>query len=144
VEWKYFRREYYGHRYRDRNHRHRNTQHLSADDDMSTVPWSFMSGGILAILVLVGVFVIWRVLKDRRLGFPSKDERTQKVTGMAATYAFYLGSYFMVALMLTNLLSQEMLGVPLLEEGYAIIGAILVQNLTFLGVRIYLNRKGDL
>lgn len=110
---------------------------------MTDPTWPLMSGGILATIVLVGVFVIWRIIKDRRSGFPIKDERTQKVTGMAATYAFYIGSYFMIALMLGNILSQEFLGVPLLEEGYPILASMLVQNLAFLGFRLYLNRKGD-
>jgi hypothetical protein len=106
-----------------------------------------MGFGILATIVLVGVFAIWRILKDRRSGFPAKDERTQKVTGRAATYAFYIGSYFMIALMLTNILSQELLGVPFPGEryqGYPLIVSVIVQALTFLGFRMYFDRKGDL
>jgi hypothetical protein len=106
-----------------------------------------MGGGILATIVLLGVFVIWRMLKDRSSGFPAKDERTQKVTGMAAKYAFYIGSYFMIALMLTNILSQELLGVPFPGEryqGYPMIVAMIVQSLTFIGFRLYFERKGDL
>jgi hypothetical protein len=106
-----------------------------------------MGVGILATIVLVGVFVIWRILKDRSSGFPAKDERTQKITGIAATYAFYIGSYFMLALMFTNILSQELLGVPFPGEryqGYPMIVSIIVQSLTFLGLRMYFDRKGDL
>ena len=110
---------------------------------MSASPWPLMSGGILLAIVLLGVFVIWRILENRRSGFPARDERTQKITGTAATYAFYIGSYFMVALMLVNLLNLEFIGVPLLETGYALVLAILVQTLTFLGIQTYLNRKGD-
>jgi hypothetical protein len=105
-----------------------------------------MGGGILVTIVLVGVFVIWRILKDRSSGFPAKDERTQKVTGMAATYAFYIGSYFMIALMLTKILSQELLGVPFpgeRYEGYPLIVSVIVQSLTFIGFRLYFERKGD-
>ncbi|MHA2313758.1 MAG: DUF2178 domain-containing protein [Candidatus Hermodarchaeia archaeon] len=108
-----------------------------------TYPWSVVSVGILAIVVLVGVFVIWKIRKDRWSGFPLKDERTQKITGTAATYAFYIGSYFMVALMLVNLLNLEFTGVPLLETGYALVISILVQCLTFIGIHAYFNRKGD-
>jgi hypothetical protein len=108
-----------------------------------TSPWSVASIGILATIMIVGVFVIWKILKDRRSGFPLKDERTQRITGAAATYAFYIGSYFMVALMLGNILSRELLGVPLLETGYALVAPILVNSLTFLGFRMYFERKGD-
>jgi len=108
-----------------------------------TSPWPVVSVGILAIGVLVGVFAIWRMLRDQRSGFPLKDERTQRVTGTAATYAFYIGSYFMIALMLANLLNLEFLGEPLLETGYALVASILVNSLTFLGLRMYFDRKGD-
>jgi hypothetical protein len=106
-------------------------------------PWPVVSVAILAIGVFVGVFVIWKSLRDRRSGFPLKDERTQRITGTAATYTFYIGSYFMIALMLANLLNLELLGVPLLDAGYALVASILVNSLTFLGLRMYFNQKGD-
>jgi len=99
--------------------------------------------GILATIVLIGVFVMWKMLKETRSGFPLKDERTQIVTGKAATYAFYIGSYFMIALMLANILSRELRGVYLLEEGYALVSSILVQSLIFMVFRFYFTRKGD-
>lgn len=110
---------------------------------MTNIPWFVVSGGILATTVLIGIFVFWKMLKDRRSGFPLKDERTKKITGTAATYAFYIGSYFMLALMLVNLLNEEFTGVPLLDVGYALVISILVQSLTFIGVQAYLIRKGD-
>ena len=106
-------------------------------------PWSVASFNILAAIVLVGMFVTWKILKDRQSGFPLKDERTQRITGTAATYAFYIGSYFMIGLMLANLLNLEFLGEPLLETGYALIACILVNSLTFLGLRAYFDQKGD-
>ena len=114
---------------------------------MTDQAWPSMAVGILATIVIIGIFVIWRILKDRSSGFPAKDERTQKVTGMAATYAFYIGSYFMLALMLTNILSQELLGVPFPGEryqGYPLIISVIVQSLIFIGFRLYFERKGDL
>ena len=111
---------------------------------MTNIFWSVISFGIILVTtVLIGIFAVWKMLKERRSGFPLKDERTQKITGTAATYAFYIGSYFMIALMLMNLLNEEFTGVPLLETGYALISAILVQNLTFIGIRTFLNKKGD-
>jgi uncharacterized Tic20 family protein len=110
---------------------------------MSNVSNLLTSGGIILVIVIVGIFVIWKIMKEKQSGFPAKDERTKKVTGMAATYAFYIGSYFMLALMFTRILSQEFLDIPFLEDGYTIIIAIIVQNLTFLGFRFYFNRKGD-
>jgi hypothetical protein len=110
---------------------------------MVDLPWSGMSFGILAIIVLLGVFSIWRMTRELRSGFPLRDERTQVITGRAATYAFYIGSYFMIALMLMNLLSREFRGEYLLDAGYALVISVLVQSLTFMGVRLYFERKGD-
>ena len=110
---------------------------------LMTFPWQVTSVGILATGVLLGVFAIWKILNDRRTGFPAKDERTQKITGTAATYTFYIGSNFMVALMVANLLNLELLDVPLLDTGYALVTPILVNSLTFMVLRMYFNRKGD-
>ena len=110
---------------------------------MVDLPWPVVSVGIIATIVLLGVFVIWRMSRELRSGFPLKDERTQMVTGRAATYAFYIGSYFMIALMLMNILSREFRGEYLLDAGYALVISVLVQSLTFLGLRLYFERKGD-
>ena len=111
---------------------------------MTNISWFVVSGGILLSIVLIGIFVFWKMLRNRRSGFPQKDERTQKITGTAATYAFYIGSYFMVVLMLVNILNIEFTGAPLLEAGYALVISVLVQSLAFIGIQTYLNRKGDL
>lgn len=110
---------------------------------MVDLPWSVVSVGILATIVLLGVFVAWKMLREMRSGFPLKDERTQMVTGRAATYAFYIGSYFMIALMLMNILNIEFRGAPLLDAGYALVTSVLVQSLTFIVLRLYFERKGD-
>ena len=111
---------------------------------MTNIPWPLASGGILVTIVLIGIFALWRLLRERRSGFPLKDERTQKITGTAATYTFYIGSYFMLALAGVNLLSEEFTGVPLLDTGYALVISDLVQSLAFIGILTYLNRKDDL
>jgi cytochrome b561 len=110
---------------------------------MIDVPWPVISILIMATGVLIGVLVIWRKLEDRKSGFPAQDERTKKVTGKAATYAFFIGSYSMIALMIANLINLELTGLPLLDVGYALVIPLLVQSLTFLGLRLYFNRKGE-
>jgi len=49
----------------------------------------------------------------------------------------------MAALMLTNILNIELLGVPLLDAVDALIASILANSLTFLIVHWYFNRKSD-
>jgi len=114
------------------------------NDALANIPWSVVSGGILVAIILIGIFAVWRLLKERRSGFPLKDERTQKITGTAAYYAFYIGTYFMLALVGVNLLNQEFTGTLLLETGYALVISVLVQSLAFIGIQAYLSRKGDL
>ena len=111
---------------------------------MVDLPWPVVSVGILVTIVLLGVLALWKTLRDMRSGFPLKDERTRMVTGRAATYAFYIGSYFMIALMLMNILNMEFRGAPLLDAGYALVISVLVQSLTFIAVRLYFDRKRDL
>ncbi len=110
---------------------------------MVDLPWPAVSVGIIATIVILGVIFIWRMLREIRSGFPLKDERTQVVTGRAATYTFYIGSYFMISLMLANILSREFRGEYLLDGWYAMVLSLLVQGLAFGGLRFYLNRKGD-
>lgn len=99
---------------------------------------------IPAILLLFGAWALWRRLQDKKSGFPAQDERTLKITGKAATYALYLGSYFMIGLLLILIIGQELFSLPDLDAGYALIASLLVFNVTFLVLRWYLNKKGDL
>ena len=110
---------------------------------MTNQPWTGMSMGILATIVILGVYVIWKIQKELRSGFPLKDERSQRVSGNAAFYAFHLGSYFMIALMLGNILSNELRGVYLLDGWYALNFSIIVQSLMYIGFRLYFERKED-
>jgi len=110
---------------------------------MTNLPWSGVSIGILVTIVIIGVYVIWKILKELRSDFPLKDERTQRVSGKAAYYAFHLGSYFMIALMLLNILSRELRGAYLLDGWYALMFSIIVQGLMYIGFRLYFERKGD-
>ncbi len=102
-----------------------------------------MSGGILVTIVLLGVLFVWKIVKDRRSGFATKDERTQKITGKATTYALYIGSYFTLGLMFVNLINQVLFDSPAFEAGYALIASLLAYNLSAAGLRWYFDRKGD-
>ena len=105
--------------------------------------WPIASIGIIAVIVSIGVFLIWRVRKDRRSGYPSGDERTQRITGKAATYSLYIGMYFMIALTLIFIVSRELLGYYLFNAGDALVASVLVQSVTWLVLRWYFERKGD-
>ena len=105
--------------------------------------WPVVSLGIAAIIVLLGILLVWKIHKDRKSGFPMRDERTSKITGRAATYALYIGSYFILALLFILIIGKEFYGLPEIDAGYPLIASLLVFNLTFLGLRWYFNRKSD-
>lgn len=110
---------------------------------MMGLPWPIMSGGILVMIVLIGVLMVWRIVKDRRSGFPPADERTQRITGKAATYALLIGTYFTLGLMWMNFINQVFYDSPAWEAGYPLIASVLVYSLSFIGLRLYFDRKGD-
>ena len=59
---------------------------------MANLPWvGVRIASTLAIIVIIGGFVIWKILKEIRSGFPLKDERTMRVSGKAAYYALHIG-----------------------------------------------------
>jgi hypothetical protein len=105
--------------------------------------WSIVSVGIIAVIILVGFLFAWRIVKDRRSGFPTKDERTQRITGRAATYSLYLGLYFMIALAFAFIIGRELAGYYLFNAGDALVASVLVQSMSWAALRWYFERKGD-
>ncbi len=105
--------------------------------------WLVGTLGIGACIILVGIWRMWKDFQDAKLGYPTQDERTLKIDGLAAKYTLNIGSYFMIALLLMLIISTEFLGSPAFNAGFALISSILVFSLTFLGLRWYFNRKGD-
>lgn len=105
--------------------------------------WPIVSLGISAIIVVLSILIVWKIYKDRKSGFPAKDERTAKITGRAATYALYIGSYFIIAFMFILIIGMEFYGLPEVEAGYPLIAALLVYNLSFALLRWYFGRKGE-
>ena len=110
---------------------------------MTEVTWPITSIGIAAVIVLLGIFMVWRIRKDRKSGFPLSDERTQRITGKAATYALYTGSYFTIAFMFLLIFEGELYNLQNVDAGYLLIATLLVYNVSFLVFRWILGRKGD-
>jgi len=105
--------------------------------------WLTASGGILALMILIGALVIWKTLKEKKSGYPLADERTQKINGKAGYYAMFIGQYFILAYLLVTLVGREFFGMPEIEAGYPMIAALLASALSFVVLRWYLGRKGE-
>jgi uncharacterized membrane protein len=110
---------------------------------MADAAWTITSIGILALIILIGVLVIWKRLKDKKSGFPLADERTQKVNGKAAYYAMFMCQYFIIAYLLVNIVGTEFFGMPEIEAGYPLIAALFVSSVSFVVLRWHLGRKGE-
>ena len=110
---------------------------------MADLSWMIPSFGIVAIIVLVAVLLVWRLYRERKSGFPTQDERTSKITGRAATYSLYIGSYFIIAILFVLIIGREFFGMPEIEAGYPLIAALLVYNVSFIVLSWVLGRKGE-
>jgi len=111
---------------------------------MADVAWPVVNLGILALIVLIGVLVLWKTLKDKKSGFPSSDERTQHLNGKAAYYAMFMCQYFILAYLLVNIVGREFFGWPEIEAGYPMIAALLVSSVSFIVLRWYFDKKEKL
>jgi hypothetical protein len=110
---------------------------------VTDIIWPLTSIGIVVVIVLVGIIVVWRIHKDRKSGFPSGDERTQRIMGKAATFALYIGWYFTLALMFMLIFGRELYNLQNVDAGYLLLATLLVSTISFLILCWVFGRKGD-
>jgi uncharacterized membrane protein len=96
------------------------------------------------LVLLVGVFFLWRIHREKKSGYPFNDERTLKISGRAAIGTYYISIAFMVSLLLFIIFGTEFLDLPDLEAGWAIIAIMLVTGISYGLLSWYYSRKGDL
>ena len=87
--------------------------------------WPVIMVLVASLAVIIGI-TIWKTHRERKLGFPRSDERTQRITGKAAFYSLYIGLFFMVAVLLTLLVGKEFFGFPDLDAMPALNSSIIV------------------
>ena len=105
--------------------------------------WPIPLVSIGVTIALLAAWRIWVSLRERREGFPTKDERTMRIQGRAASYAIMVGSYFMILLLFYNMFIIEILGRQELGSLPALNSSIIVMNLTYLGLQRYYAGKED-
>jgi len=105
--------------------------------------WPIISAGIATMIALIAVLLLWKIRRERKSGFPMRDERTSKILGKAATYSLYIGSYFIVALLFAFIIRKEFYDLSDVDAGYPLIASLLVYNVSFLILRWYFGRKGE-
>ena len=111
---------------------------------MTDFTWPIILIVNAVLVVLVGVFVLWKIHREKKSGYPINDERTIKISGRAAIGTYYISLAFMVSLALFIIFGTEFLDLPELEAGWAIIAIMLVEGISYGLLMWYYSRKGDL
>ena len=107
------------------------------------LPWSIVRLGILVLIMLIGILIILKIVKDRKSGFPASDERTRYLNGKAASYALLIGNYFIIELMFLLIFGREFYNLQNVDAGYLLIASLLVSNVSFIILCWVFGRKGD-
>ena len=104
---------------------------------MTTLEWPIILIVNALLIVLLGIFVIWKIQRDRKSGYPMKDERTSKIQGKAA-----IGT-FMISMLVLIIVGNEFLNLPELDAGWAVIAIMLVLGISFGLLSWYYAKNGD-
>jgi len=96
-----------------------------------------------ALIILFAIFVIWTVQKNKKAGYPMKDERTSKIQGKAALGTYYINLSFMVSLLVWNIVGNEILNLPELEMVWTVFAIMLVSGISFALLSWYYAKKGE-
>ncbi|MCK5023078.1 MAG: hypothetical protein KAS04_02805 [Candidatus Aenigmarchaeota archaeon] len=99
---------------------------------------------VIGIIIVIIFGIALRVsMKEKKSGFPIKDERTMYVEGRVGHYSTTIGIWFMLGLMWYTFLGAEFFGIPEMNATQVLIISIIVMAGLSLGLRFYFNRRGD-
>jgi DNA-binding XRE family transcriptional regulator len=99
---------------------------------MATFVWPIILILNAVIIILLAIFVIWTVQKNKKAGYPMQDERTSKIQGKAALGTYYITLAFIVSILMWNIFGNEFLNfLPELETGWTVIAIMLVMGFSF-------------
>ncbi|MCW4006963.1 MAG: DUF2178 domain-containing protein [Candidatus Bathyarchaeota archaeon] len=104
-------------------------------------PTIFIANAVL--IILLGVFAVWKTQKDRKAGYPTKDERTVKIQGKAAMGTYWITLAFMVSTLIWIIFGKEFLNLPELETGWTVIAIMIVDGISFGLLSWYYAKKGE-
>jgi UDP-N-acetylmuramyl pentapeptide phosphotransferase/UDP-N-acetylglucosamine-1-phosphate transferase len=110
---------------------------------MAAIEWPIILVLNAVIIILLAIFVIWKTQKDRKAGYPMKDERTSKIQGKAALGTYYITVTFMISILIWNIVGNEFLNLPELETGWTVIAIMLVSGISFALLSWYYAKKGE-
>ena len=100
--------------------------------------------GLIAAITIIVVLTIVKTSQDlraKKAGLKVSDERTRRVEGRAALYAWVVGVEFTTGFILVLLIGSQFLWFPAPSAMLALAASLLVSVASFLLLRWYLNRK---
>jgi hypothetical protein len=103
--------------------------------------------GLIAAITIIVVLTAVKTSQDmraRRLGFKVSDERTQRVQGQAALYAWVVSVEFTMCFVLVLFAGSQFPWFPAISAILALEAILLVSIASFLLLRWYLDRKESL
>ena len=98
---------------------------------------------IVILIVTIGVYALWILIKERRSGFTFADERIAKIQGKAATVSFTIGAWYLILLNFYNMYRIIYQGLEELGSMPVINSAILLMGITHMALFAYYSRKED-
>jgi len=102
------------------------------------------AAGLLAAITIIIVLTIVKTSQDMRAkkaGLKVSDERTRRVQGRAALYAWVVGVEFTTGFVLVLLVGSQFLWFPAVSAMVALVASLLVSVASFLLLGWYLDRK---
>jgi len=100
--------------------------------------------GLIAAITIIVVLTVVKTSQDlraKKAGLKVSDERTRRVEGRAALYAWVVGVEFTAGFILALLVGSQFLWFPVPSAMLALAASLLVSVASFLLLRWYLNRK---
>jgi len=111
---------------------------------VATFGWPIILVLNAVLIIGLAIFVIWKLQKDKRAGYPIKDERTSKIQGKAALGTYYINLSFMISILVWTIVGNEFLSLSDLETGWTVIALMLVSGISFALLSWYYAKKGEL
>ena len=99
---------------------------------------------VALLIVAIGTYALWRTIKERKSGFPLKDERTLRIQGRAAIVAFNLGTWYLLLLNFYNMYRIEFQGLTELGSMPVINSAVIIMGVSYIALFTYFSRKDNI
>ena len=104
--------------------------------------WLVASVAIAMAIGLVAVVAATEKARSMKSGLPLEDELSRKATWKAGYYAFMVGLWLAIGIMLSNIIAVELFRLPEVEFRHAFEAIIVVPGLVFVVLALRFKKKG--